>query len=51
NLADKAAAQEVLVEILRESLKMLHPFMPFVTEEVWSKLPTKPNNLLMIEKW
>ncbi|MBI2595070.1 MAG: valine--tRNA ligase [Candidatus Colwellbacteria bacterium] len=39
NLADKAATQAVLLEILRESLKMLHPFMPFVTEEIWSKLP------------
>ena len=51
NLADKAAAQAVLLEILKESLKMLHPFMPFVTEEVWARLPQKPKNLLMIEKW
>ena len=62
DLADKAAAQEVLLEILKESLKMLHPFMPFVTEEIWGKLPALPRrsskgakagkpNLLMIEKW
>ncbi len=51
DLADKAAAQTVLLIILQESLKMLHPFMPFVTEEIWSKLPTRPKNLLMIEKW
>ncbi|MEX2033447.1 MAG: valine--tRNA ligase [Candidatus Colwellbacteria bacterium] len=50
-MADKAAAQTVLLEILKESLKMLHPFMPFVTEEIWGRLPHKPRNLLMIEKW
>jgi len=49
--ADRAAAQAVLLEILRELLKMLHPFMPFVTEEIWGKLPHKPKGLLMIEKW
>jgi valyl-tRNA synthetase len=31
-------------------LKALHPFMPFVTEEIWSMLPNN-KNLLMIEKW
>jgi len=39
-----------LLFVLTESLKMLHPFMPFITEEIWAKLPfTK--NLLIIEKW
>ena len=50
DLADKAAAQAVLLEILRENLKMLHPFMPYVTEEIWARLPHKPQGLLMIEK-
>ncbi len=35
--------------LLQECLKLLHPFMPFVTEEIWQEL--HPNNLLMIEKW
>ncbi len=54
NLADKAAAQAVLLEILKENLKMLHPFMPFVTEEIWGRLPREASakwGLLMIEKW
>lgn len=38
-----------LEKILLESLKMLHPFMPFVTEELWSKF--KPGKLLMVENW
>ena len=35
--------------ILENSLKLLHPFMPFITEEIWSEL--KKDNLLMIEPW
>jgi valyl-tRNA synthetase len=51
NLSDVAAAQEVLLEILRESMKFLHPFMPFITEEIYQKLPIAKKNLLMIEPW
>ena len=41
-----------LLYILKNSLKLLHPFMPFVTEEIWSVLPkTKDKNLLLVEKW
>jgi valyl-tRNA synthetase len=32
-------------------LKALHPFIPFVTEEIWSMVPIENKNLLMIEKW
>lgn len=51
--SDKAAAQAVLMKILKESLKMLHPFMPYVTESVWSKLPREKgeSKLLMVERW
>ncbi|MHB9019770.1 MAG: class I tRNA ligase family protein [Minisyncoccota bacterium] len=63
NLADAAAAQETLIKILSESLKFLHPFMPFITEQIFQMLPiqqnrkaiagqaTKENSLLMVEKW
>ena len=40
-----------LYYILENSIKLLHPFMPFVTEEIWSMLPVKNKNLLMVEKW
>ncbi len=40
-----------LYYILENSMKLLHPFMPFVTEEIWSTLPGKENKLLMIEPW
>lgn len=36
---------------LEKILKILHPFMPFVTEEIWSMVPIKNKKLLMVEKW
>ena len=49
NRKDAAAAYAKLEIILLESLKMLHPFIPFVTEEIWQNF--KPGTLLMTEKW
>lgn len=49
--AIKTSAQRMLLEILITSLKLLHPFMPFVTEEIYSKLPIKGKKLLLIEEW
>ena len=40
---------KTLYYILENSLKLLHPFMPFITEEIWSELGQ--DNLLMIEPW
>src|SRR3989344_3461861 len=37
----RAEAQETLESVLKESLKLLHPFMPFVTEAVWNELGEK----------
>ena len=34
----KANTEEILIYLLVESLKMLHPFIPFITEEIWGKL-------------
>jgi valyl-tRNA synthetase len=42
-------AYATLETILLESLKMLHPFMPYITEELYSKF--KPGKLLMVERW
>ena len=39
-----------LYYLLENSLKLLHPFMPFVTEEIWTSLPGK-KGLIMVEVW
>lgn len=50
NNADSAKA--LLSAHLKTLLKLLHPFMPFVTEEIWNSIPgTKDKKLLMIESW
>ncbi len=45
-----AAAQKVLAYVLANALKLLHPFMPFITEEIFSYLPTGEESI-MISKW
>ena len=49
----KHARQLVLIECLTTSLKLLHPFMPFVTETIWQELPAtmKASDMLMVAKW
>ncbi len=39
--------QRILVEILGTILKLLHPFMPFITEEVWQKLPGTQGSIMV----
>ncbi|MDD6160732.1 MAG: valine--tRNA ligase, partial [Oscillospiraceae bacterium] len=46
----KQQAQQVLVYVLTETLKLLHPFMPFITEEIWQALPHE-GDFLMLQKW
>lgn len=48
---DKTTAQSVLLKVLVDSLKLLHPFMPFITEEVYQSLPIKNKTMLMVEEW
>ena len=40
-----------LYYILENSLKLLHPFMPFITEEIYQSMPTKDSRFLMIAHW
>ncbi len=41
----------ILLYVLRESLKLLHPFMPFITEQIYQMLPNKEKETLIIENW
>ena len=43
----KEGAQRVLLYVLVEILKLLHPFMPFITEEIWQALPHGGYALMM----
>ena len=52
----KVNAQQVLCYVLTETLKLLHPFMPYLTEEIWQALPRQPGSghegdFLMLQKW
>ncbi|KAF8645352.1 hypothetical protein AX16_007855 [Volvariella volvacea WC 439] len=40
----KKSAQQTLYTCLDNGLRLLHPFMPFVTEELWQRLPRRPND-------
>jgi valyl-tRNA synthetase len=37
----KRMSQQTLLEVLDATLRLLHPFMPFITEEIWEQLPLK----------
>lgn len=47
----KKMVQMILYTVLLNSLKLLHPFLPFVTEAIYQKLPHKPKKALIIEQW
>ncbi len=51
NEADCASLLYTLHFTLSTLLKALHPFMPFITEELWSLFPENNQHLLMVEKW
>ncbi|MDO4745440.1 MAG: valine--tRNA ligase [Bacillota bacterium] len=54
---DKKVARAVLVKVLKDMLRLLHPFMPYITEEIWAYLPageikeSNPDNFLIKEDW
>ena len=53
NSGDEKAAQtarDMLVYIMSNTLKLLHPFMPFITEEIWQTLPHEGESI-MISEW
>ena len=50
----KLAAQNVLCYVLLRVLELLHPFMPFITEEIWQALPRQAGcevDFLMLDQW
>ncbi len=54
DVAAKEQAQKVLCYVLTDILKLLHPFMPFLTEEIWQALPHEAGcqgDFLMMQSW
>ena len=51
--AEAAATRQVLAYTLEQSLRLLHPFMPYVTEAIWGHLPGVPDQAesLMTQRW
>ena len=47
--AAKEGAERVLLFVLVETLKLLHPFMPFITEEIWQALPHEGEALMIAQ--
>ncbi|WP_337542942.1 valine--tRNA ligase [Acidaminococcus timonensis] len=48
--AQRATAQSVLCRVLGDAMKLLHPYMPFITEEIWQHLPHEGKSI-MIAPW
>lgn len=50
----RISAQQTLYTCLDHGLRLLHPFMPFVTEELWQRLSRRPNDAtpsIMVSKY
>jgi valyl-tRNA synthetase len=48
--AEKRTGRILLVRVLEQSLRLLHPIMPFVTEEIWQRLPHEGTSI-MVAPW
>lgn len=49
--ADRLACQRNLVFVLDQALRLLHPIMPFVTEEIYQELPVRETEFLIVAPW
>ncbi len=47
----RASRGKLLLTLFDRTLRLLHPFMPFLTEEIWQSMPTKDAEFLMVAHW
>ncbi len=45
------ASRAVLAEVLERTLRLLHPIIPFITEEIWQKLPNRAGESIVVAEW
>ena len=50
NVSARQTAQSVILEVLDGTMRLLHPFMPFLTEEIWQNLPLRGESI-MTQDW
>ena len=50
NAEERATAQHVLAKVLTSAMQLLHPYMPFITEEIYQCLPHEAESI-MVSKW
>lgn len=48
---DKSSAQTLLLTLLREQMIVIHPFMPFITEEIWKYVKKEEDDMLIVTQW
>lgn len=48
---EKSSAQATLLQVLRSLIITLHPFMPFITEEIWKDIKEEDDDLLLVTNW
>ena len=48
---DLGVALSVLRHVILTGLKLLHPFMPFVTEAIWKEMPKENEEMLIVSRW
>ena len=51
DVESRKAAHSVSVFVIREILKLLHPYCPFITEELWQQFKLKNENMIILEDW
>ncbi len=44
-------ARQVLFYVLKRSIQLMHPFMPFITEEIWEKIKGPKDGLILVSPW
>jgi valyl-tRNA synthetase len=45
------SAKQVLYHVLRKTLQLMHPFMPFISEEIWNRIKSESDTDIIVSQW